>query len=139
MNLCHGTSALLRACVAILLLTLGTSALAANQPCSGRKGGIAGCDGDTFLCNDGSISASKRSCSAVLGLRNEARPQSLLKSADGCQCGSGSYCVGPRGGSVASRLAAARATSANSPGTPPNHCGSELARDSVRSVAINID
>src|SRR3546814_15705665 len=56
------------------------------------------CDGDTFLCNDGSISASKRSCSAVLGLRNKARSQPLLKSADGCQCGSGNYCVGPRGG-----------------------------------------
>src|SRR3546814_3797362 len=46
------------------------------------------CDGDTFLCNDGSISASKRSCSAVLGLRNKARSQPLLKSADGCKCGS---------------------------------------------------
>ncbi|WP_050551579.1 MULTISPECIES: hypothetical protein [Pseudomonas] len=98
MSLCHGMFAPLRISVAILLLVLSTSAIAANQPCSGRKGGIAGCDGDTFLCNDGSISASKKSCSAVLGLRNEARPQSLLKSSDGCQCGSGDYCVGPRGG-----------------------------------------
>jgi len=98
MNLCHGMSASLRISIVILLLALGTSALAANQPCSGRKGGIAGCDGDTFLCNDGSISASKKSCSATLGLRNEARPQSLLQSSDGCQCGSGNYCVGPRGG-----------------------------------------
>lgn len=98
MNLCHGPSALLRISVAILLLALGTSALASNQPCSGRKGGIAGCDGDTFLCSDGSISASKKSCSAVLGLRNETQPQSLLKSSDGCQCDGGNYCVGPRGG-----------------------------------------
>ncbi|MCG6576710.1 hypothetical protein EGM97_18610 [Pseudomonas sp. AF32] len=97
MNL-HGMSGSLRVGVAILLLALGTSTLAANQPCSGRKGGIAGCDGDTFLCNDGSISASKKSCSATLGLRNEAPPQSLLKSSEGCQCGSGNYCVGPRGG-----------------------------------------
>ncbi|MCJ8202788.1 hypothetical protein [Pseudomonas sp. RGM2987] len=98
MNLPHGISGSLRISVVILLLGLGTSAIAANQPCSGRKGGVAGCDGDTFLCNDGSISASKKSCSAVLGRRNEARPQSLLKQVDGCQCGSGNYCVGPRGG-----------------------------------------
>ncbi|ROM77170.1 MULTISPECIES: hypothetical protein [Pseudomonas] len=91
-------SSLLRAGVAIVLLMVCASAIAANTPCSGRKGGIAGCDGDTFLCNDGSISASKKSCSAVLGIRNETRPSSLLKQADGCQCGSGSYCVGPRGG-----------------------------------------
>ncbi|MDU9030250.1 hypothetical protein [Pseudomonas mediterranea] len=98
MNPCHGMPGLLRSSVAILLLIFSASAVAANTPCSGRKGGIAGCDGDTFLCNDGSISASKKSCSAVLGLRNDARPQSLLKQADGCQCGSGNYCVGPRGG-----------------------------------------
>ncbi|MDB6443867.1 hypothetical protein PII47_10770 [Pseudomonas sp. 21TX0197] len=98
MNLCHGTSGPLRIAIAILLVALSASAFAANTPCSGRKGGIAGCDGDTFLCNDGSISASKKSCSAMLGIRNEARPQSLLKSSDGCPCGSGHYCVGPRGG-----------------------------------------
>ncbi|MEN2398129.1 hypothetical protein [Pseudomonas halotolerans] len=98
MNLCHGRSGLLRPSIAILLLALCTSAMAANKPCSGRKGGIAGCDGDTFLCNDGSISASKKSCSAELGLRSETRPQSLFKKTDGCQCGSGNYCVGPRGG-----------------------------------------
>lgn len=75
-------------------------ALAANTPCSGGKGGIAGCDGETFLCNDGSISASKKNCSAVMGLRDDvrARPQQRLQSADGCQCGSGTYCTGPRGG-----------------------------------------
>ncbi len=40
---------------------------AANTPCSGRKGGIAGCLGDTFVCNDGSVSGSKKSCSAYMG------------------------------------------------------------------------
>jgi len=86
-------------CGLVLLLT-STSVLAANTPCSGRKGGIAGCDGETFLCNDGSISASKRDCSAMLGIDDNraARPQSLRQSAEGCQCGSGSYCTGPRGG-----------------------------------------
>nr|WP_256262535.1 hypothetical protein [Pseudomonas gingeri] len=84
----------------VLLLGSGT-VLAANTPCSGSKGGIAGCDGETFLCNDGSISGSKKNCSAVLGIREDARPvrpQGLLQSAEGCQCGSGSYCTGPRGG-----------------------------------------
>ncbi len=85
--------------LATLLASSGV-AWAANTPCSGSKGGIAGCDGETFLCNDGSISASKKNCSAVMGLRDDvraARPQPL-QSAEGCQCGSGSYCTGPRGG-----------------------------------------
>ena len=57
-----------------LIMMLGTSSvLAANTPCSGRKGGIAGCDGDLFLCNDGSISGSKKSCSAYVGV-SPARP-----------------------------------------------------------------
>ncbi|MDF0732049.1 hypothetical protein P0Y43_15140 [Pseudomonas entomophila] len=89
-------------CLSVPLLALllaSTSAQAANTPCSGRKGGIAGCDGDVFLCNDGSISASKKSCSATLGIRS-ARPavQPLRASDVGCACGSGSYCTGPRGG-----------------------------------------
>ncbi|MDH0732718.1 hypothetical protein N5F23_19750 [Pseudomonas sichuanensis] len=69
---------------------------AGNTPCSGRKGGIAGCDGSTFLCNDGSISASKKNCSARYGGRPSIQP--LRASDDGCACGSGSYCTGPRGG-----------------------------------------
>ncbi|MFV3406540.1 MULTISPECIES: YdcA family protein [Pseudomonas] len=81
---------LLALCLAI------SSAQAANTPCSGRKGGIAGCDGDTFLCNDGSISASKKSCSAVFAGRSNIQP--LRASEGGCGCGSGNYCTGPRGG-----------------------------------------
>lgn len=73
-----------------------TAVQAANTPCSGRKGGIAGCDGDTFLCNDGSISASKKSCSALYGGRSSLQP--LRASDNACGCGSGSYCTGPRGG-----------------------------------------
>ncbi|BFM65297.1 hypothetical protein JUNP406_2300 [Acinetobacter baumannii] len=34
-----------------------------RQPCSGKKGGISHCDGSKFVCNDGSISASKKICS----------------------------------------------------------------------------
>lgn len=40
---------------------------AASQPCSGKKGGIASCDGAKFVCKDGSISQSKRNCSAESG------------------------------------------------------------------------
>ena len=56
------------ASIALFLLSVcALPALAANSPCSGKKGGIAGCDDDIFLCNDGSISASKRSCAAYFG------------------------------------------------------------------------
>jgi len=84
----------------VLLLLLFTSILvqAANTPCSGKKGGIDRCDGDLFLCNDGSISGSKKSCAAMFGERQEARPQSFLQSDDGCACGTSSFCTGPRGG-----------------------------------------
>ncbi len=34
-----------------------------RQPCSGKKGGVSHCDGSKFVCNDGSISASKKICS----------------------------------------------------------------------------
>ncbi|WP_150806918.1 hypothetical protein [Pseudomonas fluorescens] len=86
-------------CLSSLLMLVTSSVLAANQPCSGKKGGIAGCDGEAFLCNDGSISGSKKSCSAIHGAGNlSSRAQPLLKNADGCQCGTGSYCTGPRGG-----------------------------------------
>ncbi|MDD0977128.1 hypothetical protein [Pseudomonas fontis] len=77
----------------------GSGALAGNTPCSGSKGGIARCDGDLFLCNDGSISGSKKSCSAQSAGSN-ARPalQPLQGRADGCACGTGAFCTGPRGG-----------------------------------------
>lgn len=55
----------------VIAAALGFStleALAANTPCSGRKVGIAGCDGDLFLYNDGSISGSKKSCTAYMGV-----------------------------------------------------------------------
>lgn len=83
---------------ALLLALLSVSTFAANTPCSGKKGGIARCDGDLFLCNDGSISGSKKSCAAMFGNERQVRPQNLLQSNDGCACGTGSFCTGPRGG-----------------------------------------
>ena len=67
--------------------------LAANTPCSGRKGGISHCDGATFVCNDGSISASKKICSAT----GQPAKEPVVDSS-GCSCRSGNYCTGPRGG-----------------------------------------
>ncbi|MDQ9009040.1 hypothetical protein RFI36_04655 [Acinetobacter gerneri] len=50
-----------------LIITLGfvsvTNAERGRQPCSGGKGGIKQCQGSKFICNDGSISASKKICS----------------------------------------------------------------------------
>lgn len=35
-----------------------------RQPCSGKKGGVSHCTKDgKFVCNDGTISGSKRICS----------------------------------------------------------------------------
>ena len=46
------------------LTMLADSALAerGRQPCSGKKGGISHCSGGKFVCNDGSISGSKKIC-----------------------------------------------------------------------------
>ncbi|MGE8321235.1 MAG: hypothetical protein ACN6O3_20990 [Comamonas sp.] len=92
--------------LAVLLLTvLAATTHAANYPCSGRKGGVAHCAGERFVCNDGSISASKRNCQAELG---DGAPRMLLSPAPtnrlsagsdgGCSCRQGRVCTGPRGG-----------------------------------------
>lgn len=49
-------------CFALLAIT--TQGIAANQPCSRGKGGVSHCQGSQFVCNDGSVSQSKRACSA---------------------------------------------------------------------------
>ncbi|WP_079374925.1 hypothetical protein [Acinetobacter baumannii] len=50
-----------------LLLVLSSLSVAeagrGRQPCSGKKGGGSHCNGSKFVCNDGSISASKKICS----------------------------------------------------------------------------
>lgn len=52
------------AMVLVMLLTASSVALAKNTPCSGKKGGISHCTaGGKFVCNDGSVSKSKRTCS----------------------------------------------------------------------------
>lgn len=83
-----------------LLLTLALSgfAHAANYPCSGSKGGVAKCAGPRFVCNDGSISGSKKNCSAQLGLMAQPLLAAPSANASGCSCRSGAMCTGPRGG-----------------------------------------
>jgi len=47
----------------IIVLISPFTVSAANTPCSGKKGGVSHCDGSKFVCNDGSYSQSKKSCS----------------------------------------------------------------------------
>lgn len=49
--------------IAMLAIALvSTSAFARNTPCSGKKGGVSHCSGGKFICNDGSMSRSKKTC-----------------------------------------------------------------------------
>ena len=88
-----------RCLILLAIASVCASSQAANTPCSGRKGGISHCAGDTFVCNDGSISASKRSCAAYTGQRGTAdMRKNLSGGTSDCSCRSHTYCVGPRGG-----------------------------------------
>jgi hypothetical protein len=81
----------------LLLFGLSELCTAANHPCSGKKGGIARCDGELFVCNDGSISGSKRNCSAERHSGNAAALRTIGNSGS-CPCGKGTLCTGPKGG-----------------------------------------
>ena len=50
--------------VGLLSVVWVQTASAANTPCSGRKGGVSHCEGELFICNDGTTSKSKKVCSA---------------------------------------------------------------------------
>lgn len=51
--------------VLVFLVALVASAAAlANQPCSGRRGGVAYCSGSEFVCVDGGKSKSVKNCQA---------------------------------------------------------------------------
>lgn len=49
--------------VGVVVLLACSAAEARNTPCSGSKGGVKACQNGKFLCNNGSVSASKRVCS----------------------------------------------------------------------------
>lgn len=44
------------------LCVFAASASAQNTPCSGKKGGVNHCAGSAFVCNNGTVSKSKKSC-----------------------------------------------------------------------------
>lgn len=48
---------------ALLALSAVQAEARGRQPCSGKKGGVSHCMGKYFVCNDGSTSQSKRTCS----------------------------------------------------------------------------
>lgn len=84
-----------------LLLMWAVAAQAANYPCSGSKGGVAHCAGAQFVCNDGSISGSKKVCSGTQGAgaaRGLLAPQRAAAASGDCSCRAGNICTGPRGG-----------------------------------------
>ncbi|THK36774.1 hypothetical protein EHS39_17705 [Ensifer sp. MPMI2T] len=77
------------------------SVAAANEPCSGKKGGINHCQGSTFICNDGSVSGSKKDCQTYMGgvsLMGSTSAEMTPTTSGSCSCDSGTYCIGPRGG-----------------------------------------
>ena len=48
-----------------VMVSISPDAMAkGNRICSGSKGGISHCQGNKFVCNDGSISQSKQMCKA---------------------------------------------------------------------------
>lgn len=83
----------------VLCSFLLAPAEAGNQPCSGSKGGIARCIEGKFLCQDGSISASRKVCSGYGANQQTRHQEDWTAAGDGrCSCASGHYCTGPRGG-----------------------------------------
>jgi hypothetical protein len=51
-----------KAQIALLLAITFGIANAANTPCSGKKGGISHCENGRFICNDNTVSQSKKTC-----------------------------------------------------------------------------
>lgn len=50
------------ACIGFVL-SMNADAGRGRQPCSGSKGGVSHCTADgKFVCNDGSVSRSKKVC-----------------------------------------------------------------------------
>lgn len=89
-----------RALLVLLLCVLASGTEAANYPCSGSKGGISHCAGTRFVCRDGSISGSKRVCTAADAATPTLRPlvTDATPSRTDCACRANRYCTGPRGG-----------------------------------------
>lgn len=81
----------------LFALTMAMGALA-NTPCSGAKGGVHHCANGRFVCNDGSVSASKRVCSGGEGAASAQHLTPPPAASGSCPCSTGTFCTGPRGG-----------------------------------------
>jgi len=46
----------------LILFMTSILSFAANTPCSGKMGGVSHCDEGKFICNNGSVSRSKKTC-----------------------------------------------------------------------------
>lgn len=80
-------------------LLIAAPVAAQNTPCSGKKGGISHCEGEVFVCKDGSASGSKKSCPAYMGgTRLQLAPAPKAAAGGACSCSTDTYCTGPRGG-----------------------------------------
>ena len=87
--------------VLLMAFSMASAAQAANTPCSGMKGGVSHCANGKFVCNDGSISASKKICTVDNAQRQTFAPPvntTAPRNNSACPCGSGTLCTGPRGG-----------------------------------------
>ena len=62
LSLTNGDRDVKKILVVLLVSLFSLTAMAANKPCSGKKGGISHCSGEKFVCNDGTISKSKKAC-----------------------------------------------------------------------------
>lgn len=49
-------------CIAILMMAPVAQANAQNTPCSGKMGGVSHCENGKFVCKNGKISQSKKTC-----------------------------------------------------------------------------
>ncbi|WP_407080934.1 YdcA family protein [Enterobacter cloacae] len=68
--------------VAGILFTVQAEAARGRKPCSGSKGGISHYTSDgRFVCNDGSLSQSRRFCSGYgdAGTRQQVQPSTLAR------------------------------------------------------------
>lgn len=67
--------------LAVALLTMSTSAIAnGRQPCDRGAGGIAYCVGSKFICNNGRVSGSKKTCDpSIHGTADNPRPTEKTK------------------------------------------------------------
>lgn len=98
MNRANGMALAMHAILVATALVLALPAQARNAPCSGSKGGISHCAGGKFVCNDGSMSSSKKLCSAPGAPAQRLKAAPKANSATSCDCRSGTFCTGPRGG-----------------------------------------